>query len=321
MQTAGRPLTQNQLDALSSVVYSIGTPSFQRSRLARLLADGNFGPVADVIRKWTRARVGAEVVDLPGLVRRRSAEADLWQSMVAGQSLGYAQDNGPPIARMNDEQLHKYIEEALDGVHAIGSVAEIIEIFHASASWAAIDAAIESAVMLEGGAAVGGLSGGLALFSEIAVPLGYVATIAITVLELHKAFTTGRRLMRKKGFCYAVLWAALGVPDKPVKIEAWAPDTADERRAAWEEGLQDGRETFKKDIKLHNQILLRLAYEKMTQKRHGWTSPEERVLNTLWHALGGNDGLDNKTNISWIEPLHEYEPKLDNDLVPVKRAP
>jgi GH24 family phage-related lysozyme (muramidase) len=95
VQTSGRPLRQNQLDALASLVYSIGMPRFQRSRLARLLADGNFGPIADEIRKWTRARVGAEVVDLPGLVRRRSAEADLWQSIAAGQSVALDSAHSP----------------------------------------------------------------------------------------------------------------------------------------------------------------------------------------------------------------------------------
>lgn len=79
-------LNQNQFDALTSFVYNVGTGAFQQSTLARLLAKGDYGGVPDEIRKWTKARVNGRLVDLPGLIKRRGAEAQLWQQAAAAQA-------------------------------------------------------------------------------------------------------------------------------------------------------------------------------------------------------------------------------------------
>ncbi len=85
-----RPLNQNQFDALASFVYNVGSGAFQRSTLAKLLAKGDYDGIPAELRKWTKARIGGTLVDLPGLVRRRKAEADLWQTTVVGQSQSIA---------------------------------------------------------------------------------------------------------------------------------------------------------------------------------------------------------------------------------------
>jgi GH24 family phage-related lysozyme (muramidase) len=82
-------LNQNQNDSLVSFVYNIGGNNFQRSTLLRLLNQGNYGAVPTELKKWTKARQNGSLVDLPGLVKRREGEAELFQkpSLTTAQSL------------------------------------------------------------------------------------------------------------------------------------------------------------------------------------------------------------------------------------------
>jgi GH24 family phage-related lysozyme (muramidase) len=73
------PLNQNQNDSLVSFVYNIGTGGFRKSTLLKLLNQGNYSAVPTEIKKWTKARQNGKLIDLPGLVRRREAEAELFQ--------------------------------------------------------------------------------------------------------------------------------------------------------------------------------------------------------------------------------------------------
>ncbi len=73
------PLNQNQFDSLVSFVYNIGAARFARSTLLRLLNQGDYASVPGEMKRWTKAHQNGAVVDLPGLVRRRQAEADLFQ--------------------------------------------------------------------------------------------------------------------------------------------------------------------------------------------------------------------------------------------------
>jgi GH24 family phage-related lysozyme (muramidase) len=72
------PLNQNQNDALVSFVYNIGGQAFGSSTLLRLLNEGKYDQVPAELRKWTKAHQNGHVVELPGLVRRRAAEAELF---------------------------------------------------------------------------------------------------------------------------------------------------------------------------------------------------------------------------------------------------
>jgi GH24 family phage-related lysozyme (muramidase) len=73
------PLTQNQSDALISLVYDIGGDSFKGSTLLQLLNAGSTSAVAAEIRKWTREqRPDGGQVDVPSLMSRRQVEADLF---------------------------------------------------------------------------------------------------------------------------------------------------------------------------------------------------------------------------------------------------
>jgi GH24 family phage-related lysozyme (muramidase) len=72
-------LGQNQFDALVSFVYNIGGGNFKQSTLLKVLNQGNYEAVPPELKKWTKARQNGKLVDLPGMVKRRQAEAELFQ--------------------------------------------------------------------------------------------------------------------------------------------------------------------------------------------------------------------------------------------------
>lgn len=74
------PLTENQRGALASFVFNVGAIAFMSSTLRDLLNRGDYGSVPRELRRWTKAThpITRRKVELPGLVRRRSAEAALW---------------------------------------------------------------------------------------------------------------------------------------------------------------------------------------------------------------------------------------------------
>lgn len=74
------PLTDNQFSALVSFTFNAGAGSLQASTLLRRLNTRDYDGVPVELAKWVKAtdpRTGQKVA-LPGLVRRRAAEADLW---------------------------------------------------------------------------------------------------------------------------------------------------------------------------------------------------------------------------------------------------
>ena len=72
------PLKQNEFDALVSWVYNLGGGNLKESTLLRRIndnTDSSRGDIPHQIKRWNRA--GGKVLD--GLIRRREAEALLWQ--------------------------------------------------------------------------------------------------------------------------------------------------------------------------------------------------------------------------------------------------
>lgn len=68
-------LNQDQFDALVSWVFNLGYGNLAASTLLAKLNDGLYDEVPEQIKRWTRA--GGRVLD--GLVKRRNAEALLWE--------------------------------------------------------------------------------------------------------------------------------------------------------------------------------------------------------------------------------------------------
>lgn len=71
-------LNQNQFDALASWVYNLGETNLRSSTMLRKLNAGNYAEVPEQMKRWNKSN--GQV--LSGLVRRRQAEADLWQKPV-----------------------------------------------------------------------------------------------------------------------------------------------------------------------------------------------------------------------------------------------
>lgn len=71
----GASTTQGQFDSLVSFAYNCGTGNLEGSTLMRLHKAGKFEEAAAQFGRWSRA--AGKV--LPGLVRRRAAEAKLYR--------------------------------------------------------------------------------------------------------------------------------------------------------------------------------------------------------------------------------------------------
>jgi lysozyme len=67
-------LTQNQFDALADFVFNVGAGNFRGSTLLRLLNAGDVNGAANEFIRWNLASGRI----LPGLVKRRKAERDLF---------------------------------------------------------------------------------------------------------------------------------------------------------------------------------------------------------------------------------------------------
>ena len=102
-------LNQNQFDALVSFVYNIGGNNFNQSTLLKVLNQGNYGAVPAEFKKWTKARQNGKLVDLPGLVKRRQAEAELFQkaqAMAQSLAVGIPLDPGTGGQSIDERALN-----------------------------------------------------------------------------------------------------------------------------------------------------------------------------------------------------------------------
>ena len=84
------PLTQNQFDALVSLVFNIGVGAFQSSTLLRKLNAGDYGTkkvdslgvtrtgAAAQFLQWNKITVNGRLIVSKGLAKRRRLESDLF---------------------------------------------------------------------------------------------------------------------------------------------------------------------------------------------------------------------------------------------------
>ncbi|WP_370931819.1 lysozyme [Bartonella sp. DGB1] len=70
------PLNDNQFAALVSFVYNIGINAFKTSTLLSKLNAGEYAQIPFQLSRW----IYASRKKLTGLVKRRKAEADLWET-------------------------------------------------------------------------------------------------------------------------------------------------------------------------------------------------------------------------------------------------
>jgi lysozyme len=72
-------LNQNQFDALVSFIFNIGLAKFKESTLYRkALVCADDPSIHNEFLRWNKARVNGVLRELPGLTRRRQAEAKMY---------------------------------------------------------------------------------------------------------------------------------------------------------------------------------------------------------------------------------------------------
>ena len=120
------PLTQGQFDALVS--FDFNTGALHSSSLLKKLNAGEYGRVPAQLMRWTKGG-GRE---LPGLVRRRRDEAELWRALDPGATGGKAD-----VAVVDKPQPPKTMAQSKTGNTAIvtgvvGTIAPINEAIKAT---------------------------------------------------------------------------------------------------------------------------------------------------------------------------------------------
>ena len=73
------PLDQCEFDALVAWTFNLGGGNLRASTMLKVLNDNKKNEVPAQMRRWNKATVNGEKVVLPGLERRREAEALLFQ--------------------------------------------------------------------------------------------------------------------------------------------------------------------------------------------------------------------------------------------------
>lgn len=73
------PLSQNMFDALCDFVFNLGHAALAGSTLLRKLNSGDYAGAAAEFERWNKAHVDGMLVELPGLTKRRHAEAELFK--------------------------------------------------------------------------------------------------------------------------------------------------------------------------------------------------------------------------------------------------
>lgn len=74
----GANTTQHEFDAMVSLAFNIGLGGFEKSTVLRLHKAGDKTGAARAFGMWNKATVQGKLVEMPGLTRRRAAEAALY---------------------------------------------------------------------------------------------------------------------------------------------------------------------------------------------------------------------------------------------------
>lgn len=119
------PVTQEQFDVLVDFTFNVGPTNLGRSTLLRKLNAGDYDAVPGELIKWNKA-AGAV---LPGLVRRRAAEADWWMSG-PNRDLPLAEtritpDPATPKGMAQSKQGNSAI--AIGALSSLGALGETVE--------------------------------------------------------------------------------------------------------------------------------------------------------------------------------------------------
>ncbi|MCQ8103011.1 glycoside hydrolase family protein [Methylomonas sp. SURF-2] len=152
------PLHDNQFAALASFVFNAGVGSLISSTLLRRLNSGDYDCVPSELAKWVKAlnpKTGKKVA-LPGLVKRRAAEGQLW--LETDNNDEFLNSDAMPQIVMADDARTVYSVVARDGLRVRGGAGtefDIIRVLPKDSrvyvlrekdAWAAIDTEGDGAI-------------------------------------------------------------------------------------------------------------------------------------------------------------------------------
>ena len=167
------------------------------------------------------------------------------------------------------------VSEVLDGLHTIADVAE-------AAGYLAGDA------------------GELAL--EAIEPLSAVLLTIELFTNVIKAMETEERGCSMRGWCYAVLYGALGMgtpPEPTFQGSLAGPDQDQLDQQGWDQGVADGQQELANGtdgVTLNNKLLLRVAHD----------GDPGVTVNALWQAscakTGDSQLAQAYPNLGWPQP-------------------
>lgn len=80
------PLSQNEFDALVAFAWNVGKDAFSNSDLLKYINSGHKLAAAECFSAWRKARIGGKLMVVDALVRRRSAEKNLFLNPPNGLS-------------------------------------------------------------------------------------------------------------------------------------------------------------------------------------------------------------------------------------------
>lgn len=80
-------LNENQFSAVTSFTYNVGIGSLSRSTLLKKLNQSDIRGAAREFKKWVKGTIDGKKVRLPGLVRRRERERELFEEPVGGGAI------------------------------------------------------------------------------------------------------------------------------------------------------------------------------------------------------------------------------------------
>lgn len=119
------PLTQEQFDALVSLVFNIGVNSFSRSTLLKKLNSKNYQGAADQFNVWVKQKGKT----LTGLVRRRAEERSYFLSGMSKEGPASASVDKQPSSFLNTEN----VAGAGAAIAGLGSLAANVQLIAVAA--------------------------------------------------------------------------------------------------------------------------------------------------------------------------------------------
>jgi len=166
----------------------------------------------------------------------------------------------------------------------------------------------------------------LVALAESAELVGGLAFTVGMPLVLFDQLTTSERVYEQKGFCYGVMWGALGEDSEP-KSKAYLDKFNDSERRSFQEGIEKGQKAVDANPQLRDAVRATVVYETSRQTYQTVSEPEQRALNRIWEHVHDKDSIwrgtaagVRDTGLEWGNPGTQYslgDPKLD----PLKPGP